>query len=423
MKKAIQYLFLAFLIAFTAIRGVFPGWTKVHSDFANYYVAAKLVTEGTSLDTIYDNKWFQQEINKHGIDTQGKFAPFPPATAWVMIPLTPFTPLTAQRIMVLVNLIFITFGILLIKKITHLQFHQCAILIFGAGLGLANNIAFGQLYWIMTVFILLSIILIKKGYSIGGGMILSVFIAIKYFPIVFIGGYFVNSIVSKNKSNARIQSGLKAVLAAAFTGLAIVAAGLIFFKGEVIKQFISSVLIPHLDGVLVGQGSYTFHFQSWESLLRNLFVKHSEFNPSPWIDWPAGKTIFKILITVIVLGSMTMVLYSYRLARGDKRRSVYLALPALAALVLLPASATYHFILLIIPLVLILSENLLKRKFLIAILITYFLIGVIPYGLFFELGKSIGLLFAYPRLWLISVFYAIVLFGLMEKQNYVRHAV
>ncbi len=154
------------------IKGISPGWNQVHSDFANYYVSSKLILEDESLDSLYDNEWFKQKIKDHGIQTQGKFSPFPPATAWLMIPLTTFNPLTAQRIFLIVNMVFTLAGIILLQKILHWKIHYCTLLIFGSGLSLANNFAFGQVYWIITFLILLSVLLVKKNYPvIAGGLL------------------------------------------------------------------------------------------------------------------------------------------------------------------------------------------------------------------------------------------------------------
>ncbi len=144
-------------------------------------------------------------------------------------------------------------------------------------------------------------------------------------------------------------------------------------------------------------------------------MKDPEFNPVPFIDWPTGKTVFKILVMSIAIGLMLKVLYHYRNSEVQKREAVYLSVPALAALVILPASATYHFILLLAPIVIIISQDLVERNLLIVTVIIYIIIGFIPYGTAFDLGKSIGLIFAYPRLWLISILYAIVLYGLSKR--------
>ncbi len=147
------------LLIFLFIRGVQPAWKEIHSDFANYYVSAKLVVRGESLDKLYNNEWFQEEIKGYGINTLGKFSPFPPITAWMMIPFTVFSPLQAQRIFTIINLIFLGLGIQMLKQLTGWRTRHCVLFVLGGGLSLVNNVAFGQVYWIMTVFILLSIIL------------------------------------------------------------------------------------------------------------------------------------------------------------------------------------------------------------------------------------------------------------------------
>src|SRR5436190_11377761 len=82
-----------------------------------------------------------------------------------------------------------------------------------------------------------------------------------------------------------------------------------------------------------------------------------------------------------------------------------LGLLLLSALALLPASASYHFVLLSVPIILLLSINFLGRTETIFIIVVYVLIGIIPYGKFFAFAERAGLVFAYPRLWLISILY------------------
>src|SRR5689334_11987915 len=95
------------LVIWLLIRGVQPGLTTLHSDFSNYYVSARLVAKGSNLDSLYHNEWFQNEMVKAGATAQGKFAPFPPLTAWFMLPISWLSPLSAQRVFVFINLIFL----------------------------------------------------------------------------------------------------------------------------------------------------------------------------------------------------------------------------------------------------------------------------------------------------------------------------
>jgi hypothetical protein len=148
-----------------------------------------------------------------------------------------------------------------------------------------------------------------------------------------------------------------------------------------------------------------------------LFVYDPQFNPHPFIDWPAGKSIFKIIITLIVGLTTIWTLFKIRSENSSFRRAVCLSIPSLAALVLLPASATYHFILLASSLVLIILQPEINGNIKMAILLTYGLIGLIPYHLAFRLGEEWGLLFAYPRLWLISILFILTIVGVLRIEK------
>ncbi len=392
-----------------------PAWKEVNSDFANYYVSSKLVVTGESLDSLYNNEWFQQKIKANGITTRGKFSPFPPVTAWMMIPLAYFPPLVAQQIFTVINLVFIGFGLLLLKRITRWSLKHCALLILGGGLSLVNNIALSQIYWIMTVFMLLGIVLLGRNQAVLAGIPMGIFSALKYFPVVFIAAGFLDGLC--DKFPIRIQA-LSRVFKFAITSLCVlatlIALQFLYFGSDLMTEFFSSSFIPHLRGQLSGQGPYSLQFQSWDNLFRHLFILDLNFNPHPLIHWPRGKMVFKAVTTMIFSLAMAFTLYRYKNADAGKRRVVFFSLPVLTALVLLPASATYHFILLIVPISLMLGENLLDVKRMKLVLILYVMIGFIPYRLLFYLSASWGLLFAYPRLWLVTLIDLVVIEGLFN---------
>ncbi len=425
LKKIAEYLFLSFFIGLLIIKGIIPAWRSVHSDFANYYVSASLVADGVSLENLYDNEWFQNRINSYGIDTPGKFSPFPPLTAWMMLPLTPFEPLTAQRLFTIVNLFFVALGVVTLKKITSLTWAQCAIVLMGCGLGIINNIAFGQIYLVMMVFMLFAFHLINCKFYITAGIVLGFLTALKYFPIVIIGSLFLVGISQQKKNDSGFHgilsnSNLQVAFFSIFTLAVLWIIQYFYFGSQVLTDFLHSAFIPHLDGTLTGQGLYSFHFQSWDNLFRNLFVYNKEFNLHPALNWPQGRIIFKIVITLIISSLLFLNLYQYWLAPLAERWLVYLSMPMLAALVLLPASATYHFVLLVPPLALLMSRSLLTKRTMYFMLAIYGLIGLIPYGLAFTLGRTWGLFFAYPRLWLMTILFFVASYGLLHCKHLVR---
>lgn len=418
-------MLLSFFIGLLIIKGIIPAWQSVHSDFANYYVSASLIADGVSLESIYDNEWFQNRIYSYGIDTPGKFSPFPPLTAWVMLPLTPFEPLTAQRLFTIINLFFVALGVVILKKITNLTLTQCTIILVGCGLGIINNIAFGQIYLIMMVFMLISIHLINGKFYFTAGIVLGYFTALKYFPIVIVGSLFLVGISEQKKSGLRFKeilssSNLQVVLSSILTLAVLWIAQYFYFGSKVLTDFLQSAFIPHLDGILAGQGLYSFHFQSWDNLFRNLLIYDKEFNLHPAFNSPQGRIIFKVVITLFISFLLFVNLYRYRFAPLAERWIVYVSMPMMAALVLLPASATYHFILLVPPVALLSSKSLLTKRTIYFMLAIYGLIGLIPYGLAFTLGRTWGLFFAYPRLWLMTILFLVTSYGLLQRKHLVR---
>jgi hypothetical protein len=153
---------------------------------------------------------------------------------------------------------------------------------------------------------------------------------------------------------------------------------------------------------------YSYLFQSWDSLARNLFVYESQFNTNPFIDWTAGRSVLKVTIAIIVLTASVAVLCRQTKMGTERRHQAFVAVPALAMMVILPASATYHFILLLLPLSVLLRDGLMDKRSQVIAIAIYSAIGFIPYGLMFSLAEHVGHLFAYPRLWLVTLLFGFV---------------
>jgi hypothetical protein len=141
-----------------------------------------------------------------------------------------------------------------------------------------------------------------------------------------------------------------------------------------------------------------------------LFIPHPGENPFPVFSWPLGFSIFKTVVHLIISG-----LAIYTIIRVNKNLpshslELQLAICGITTIVLLPASATYHFILLIFPVILLLKDDTIvisdiARWILIG---NYALIGFIP--LIFPSNvplKGLSILLAYPRLWFVTILFFI----------------
>src|SRR5215472_16180685 len=84
--------------------GILPAWHKLNTDFLNYYLVARLLREGYSLDRIYDWIWLQRVKDHWGLDQSlVGFAGLTPFSALPILPLSIYSALAAKRIWIVTN--------------------------------------------------------------------------------------------------------------------------------------------------------------------------------------------------------------------------------------------------------------------------------------------------------------------------------
>src|SRR3569833_16357 len=100
-SRAFKGLVLVALAAYLLVKGVIPAFTAITDDFPEYFTSATIVRKGEDAAKLYDGAWFREQTRRYRVGTQenpGMFAPYPPPTALLLVPLTGFEPLTALRI-------------------------------------------------------------------------------------------------------------------------------------------------------------------------------------------------------------------------------------------------------------------------------------------------------------------------------------
>lgn len=392
--RAFQYGLLLLLIIFVVWRGIIPAFTHIDTDFPNYYTASRILLDGKDISRLYDDVWFLQQTNQYGMEF-GRFGPFPPATVFIMVPFAWASPMLALQLWTALNIILLIAVILLLMKITHKDWLCCALIVLASGIGLVNNFRFGQFYIILALLIMLGYYWWEKRQPYLSGIALGIGTVVKYFPVI----YFFNLAEKKE---------WKTFFAGIATIIILIGAGVWIIGVEAHRQFISSVLFSHMDGTIKGQSSFSATFESWNSLLHRLFVYDPAENPSPVVVLPMAYILIKWGITAAVV---IITAWTYKRANViwvDKALQIQFALISIAALLLLPASATYHYLLLMFPVALLLfarSPWSVEQKI---ILCCYVAIGAMPYVLFrgFD-AQGILTLLAYPRLWCMTLLFVI----------------
>jgi hypothetical protein len=204
----------------------------------------------------------------------------------------------------------------------------------------------------------------------------------------------------------------QSVLACGLTVVALLATSILALGWEVHRVWLSSVLGEHLQGNLSGQDVYSSTFQSFRSLFRRLFVFDDLFNPNPWIDSTAAYHLATAASLLLPLALTARAIFH---VRNDATRSdLSVAILLTAGLLVAPTTATYHFLLLWLPVGILLQRfsRTGQAKLALATLACYAAIGFLPYS-FFRQFDNAGLLtlLAYPRLFLMTVLFGLSLWS------------
>jgi hypothetical protein len=400
-SSATKVVLLVVLAGWVLLRGIVPAVSRIENDFAGYYVSAQIVVHGQDAKRLYDNSWFREQIRLYGLEdpkNPGKFAPFPPPTALLLVPLTPLQPLNALRVLVGIDVLCLILSILLVARMLSWSLMDAALFILCSGLGILSCLRFGQPYILVSACCLLGYYLYGRDKKWLAGVSLGAFVPVKYFPVMAL------ACLAWRGEWKVILGGVLAILAAAAISIGVLG-------WEVHRIFLASVLGNHLTGHLsLHQQTvpFTMVYQSFDTLIDRLFVFDPTLNPQPLLDAPSLRVPSLVLVKGVLVATAAVTLV--RLARTEGADALEPAIGMLGILVLLiaPATATYTFVLLWLPVALLVKYLLARsqRSAVYFVLGTYALIGFIPYGHTNPFDGHGGLtVIAYPRLFLILAMY------------------
>jgi hypothetical protein len=404
--KAARVFLMAVLSILLFVKGIIPAFTTIGTDFSNYYTSSYvLVHESRNVERLYDSQWFSQRARMLGSSEGGIFQPFPPPTALLMVPLAFFDMRTAKTLWTVINLGFLASLVVMLSRLSKLDYSLSFLVLLGSGFALINNFYLGQSYLILTLCLAFSIQFYTQKKDVLSGIVAGLFIPIKYFPLALVVLF-----LFEKRWIAAASAGLAALVV---LGVSVLTLG-----PALHRSFLHVVLFEHLDGQMVNPFSATY--QSWNSLLRSLFVKDVHLNPHPLVDWAAGYSYARGL----VITGLTWVLF--RATRIGVKRGMHFSYLAgilfSFALLVAPATATYHFLVLSIPVALLSSILLESKQFvpLTVVLICYCGLGGISAGALDALRlEGVWKLLAYPRLYLLlSLFLTIT--GLVRSDRWHR---
>ena len=332
LQISAEYLLLAFLLGIFLFRGFLPAWRSLNTDFRNYYVAARLYREGSSLLRVYDFTWFQRQKDHQGIvQCLVGFVPDTLLSALPIVPLAGFPPLTAKRWWLVFNAVILALSALVLAQITQLGWRRILIVIFLAIEPLAKSFLYGQMHLLVFFFLAVAVWCSERRRPVAAGISVALAAALKLYPALLLAFFL-------RKKQWRAA-------AATAIGLAALAGLSVYLFGWDVHRIYLREILP-----AIGRGEnidpYSPQWNALTALLHRAFIAEPELNPHPLFNAPLLYALFQPLCQAAIFTPALWLLLPRNLPRSQQR--LEWAMFAAMLMALSTGPTPYHLCLLIL---------------------------------------------------------------------------
>jgi len=351
---------LLIAVAYFAMHTLPHAWSRLNTDFPNYYLTARLAHEGYDTGRIYEWVWLQREKDHRAIDNPLiGLIPITPFSTLVMWPLSTLPALAAKHAWIVVNLALLVPLCWLLRSLTALSLQRIA-LVLALSFPLQRNLLFGQ-YYILVLALIVAACWAYLGefYRLSGALI-AIAAACKIFPVLFIAWFL-------ERRNWR------ALASFLVTGIAALAVSIAVFGWNVHRTYLLEVLPWTLHGE--GMPPYETSAASVSAILHHLFLREPEWNPHPWHNSPLVYSLLQPALQMLLLAPAILLIR--RRDRTPQRIVLEWTGLLTASLAISTMPASYHFVLIVFP-VCVLAALLIARGalgWLVVLLVAYLGIG------------------------------------------------
>lgn len=364
--------------------------------------------DGKDMKTAYDNVEFNRQLLMYGINNQiVSYTPYPPLTALIMLPIAKLAPLDAKLWWNIFNLLVLLACMIMLAKITQLDFFKCGLIFFLSGFALANNFMFGQVYLLVLLFLLLSMSFMQQDNDILSAVFIALSIVLKFYTI-----FFVFLFLFKKRYKLLIYTIVFSIL---------IYIPVVLLTGFDLNWFYFTTIMPRLGDAWVGT-VYAAEYQSWLSLVHRWFSYEPILNPEPFFDSTLAFYVLKYSYIFFILTLAISVL-----KRSGENLKLELSLFCITCLLLLPVNASYQFVVLI-PAAAILFKHFWDKKKYFAgaslVLLMFIMNSHIQIYLTNTFKGSPYNIFAYVKLIGLLIFFAVnikILLGLNGIKLFNKH--
>ena len=353
--------------------------TKSTHGFASYYTASRLFLNGESISNFYNDDWFSSKVGEYVPGVYEIYLVNMPTTVFITLPLSIFEYKVARILWITINFLLLIFTVVLIVKKLKLNHHwlPLVLIIILAFQPLYANFSYAQIY----IFIFFLMVFVWFAYKSDNQKLLGVLLGI-LFMLKTAGVLLWLLLVIQKKWKSLIWIIITVVGAFLIT--------LPFVEIDSWSAY-SNRVIGHSSNPTLAVTAY----QTIYSLFHHLFMFDENWNLYPVADIP----ILAISLTII-FSFVVLIITGFSAIKLNLKDLAFASF-IIAGTILNPASIDYHFILLLIPI--IISIDLIIKnpsKFLwVLFFISYTLIALkLPYTSS-KMTEGMIAIFAYPKLY------------------------
>ena len=347
--------------------------------FASYYTASKLIMEGENPSDFYNDEYFSNKVKNYVPGIYEIYLVNLPTTGLLLLPLAYFDYSTARVFWISCNLILLAVTMFFIVKRMQIKIELLPfvlVLIFSFQ-PLYSNVAHAQAYILIFCLLVFSFLGIRAGKNFMPGFLVGITFITKSAGIFLILLFII----------------LKKWKSLAWAGITIIILTVITFP--VLGYNSWMVYADRLMNYSSDPSLSVTAYQSIFSFFHHLFIFNKEWNPNPILDLPI------IGYSVTLMFSLCILLMTVFNTIKYKNTELAFASFISAGLILNPTSIDYHYVLILIP-ILILIDWLMKnqsRIIWLTFILSFLLIALsIPY-LSPKVSDGFLALLAYPKLY------------------------
>jgi Glycosyltransferase family 87 len=370
---------------------------KTTSGFISYYTASHLLLEGGNVDQFYGDEWFSSKVNEIAPGIYELYYVNFPTTSLLMLPIANLSYKMARIVWTISNfiLLVITIGFIISKFKFTKKLIPLIIILFLLFQPLYVNFSLAQVYILvfsLLIFTYYAYITDKQELS---GVLIGLMFILKTFGIFF----WILLLIDKK---------WKSLLWSFITVITITLISLpwigISSWGTYLETLGKYFALPTLSVTA---------YQTIHSFFYHLFVFDSQWNSGPLFNAPVLGILFTMMFSVFLLGILIYFLI------GQKNKKLSFGAVVILGVILSPASLDYHYLVLILPIMILIQwllQNKSNRIWIFLILFYIFIAAKFPYTspLLSEGWLSI---FAYPKLYGALGLFVLFILGMRSNES------